>query len=222
MKIVFVPDTHFPFEDRGAIAKVIKIIKKERPTHIIQAGDLLDLYSFSRYEKSANLTNPKSELSQGLSRATKFWAAVRKASPKAKCYQLIGNHEDRLNKYIARNAPELEGMVKSIADMFDFPGVKVMRSSKDHLIIDGVVYTHGHLTKLGDHAKYYRKSCVHGHSHRVGIFYEQTIDGLIWEMDTGYLGDETALPLQYTQSKFSKWTKAVGVVEDGQPRLVLL
>lgn len=218
-KVIFIPDTHFPFEDKKAIKKVMALIKKEKPTHIVQAGDLLDLYSFSRYEKSANFTNPKSEFMEGLKRATKFWEDVRKVAPKAKCYQLIGNHEDRLSKYIGRNAPELEGMV-SIVEKMQFKGVETLESSKDHLIIDKVVYTHGHYTKLGDHAKFYRKSCVHGHSHRVGIWYEQTIDGLIWEMDCGYLANEKALPLQYTQSKFSKWTKAVGIIEDGQPRLI--
>lgn len=222
VKVFFVSDTHFPFEDKKAIKKVIALIKKEKPTHIVQAGDLLDMFSFSRYEKSINFTNPKSELAQGLTRAKKFWADVRKAAPRAKRYQLIGNHEDRLSKYIAKNAPELEGMVDSIQDMFKFPGVKVLQSSKDHLILDGVVYTHGHYTKLGDHAKFYRKSCVHGHSHKVGIWYEQTVDGLIWEMDCGHLADNKALPLQYTQSKFSKWTKAVGIIENKQPRLIIL
>lgn len=221
-KVLFIPDTHFPFVDKKALAKVIKIIKAERPTHVIQAGDLLDLYSFSRYEKDANFTNPKSELNQGLEMAKAFWKAVRAAVPKAKCFQLIGNHEDRLSKYIAKNAPELEGMVQTIQELFDFPGVKVLSSSKEHLVIDGVVYTHGHYTKLGDHAKFYRKACVHGHSHRIGIFYERTVDGLIWEMDCGFLADEKALPLQYTQSRFSKWTKAVGIVEQGQPRLILV
>ncbi len=222
IKVVFIPDTHFPFEDKKAIRKVIKLIKNEKPTHIIQAGDLLDLYSFSRYEKSANFTNPKAELAIALKRAKQFWIDVKKASPRAKCYQLIGNHEDRLGKYISRNAPELEGLVTSIKDLLKFPGVTTIQSSKDHLQIGDVVYTHGHYTKLGDHAKYYRQSCVHGHSHKIGIWYEQTIDGLIWEMDCGFLADEKSLPLQYTQTKFSKWTKAIGIIENGQPRLVMI
>lgn len=221
-KVFFVSDTHFPFVDKKALKKVIELIKKEQPTHIVQAGDLLDLYSFSRYEKDANFTNPESELQQGLAMATKFWQDVRKAAPKAQCFQLLGNHEDRLNKLVSRQSPEISVLVKKITDLYNFKGVKVIKSSKEHLIIDRVVYTHGHYTKLGDHAKFYRKSCVHGHSHRVGIFYEQTIDGLIWEMDCGYLADEKTLPLQYTQSKFSKWTKAVGIIEAGQPRLIMV
>ncbi len=221
-KVLFIPDTHFPYVSKSALKKVLKLIKKGNFTHIIQAGDLLDLYSFSRYEKDANHTTPHEELSRGLEMATKMWAAIRKAAPHAKLCQLIGNHEDRLSKTIARKAPELSIVCKSIADLYEFPGVKVLKSSKDHLEIDGVIYTHGHYTKLGDHAKFYRTSVVHGHSHKIGIFYEQTARGLIWEMDCGFLADKDALPLQYTQSKFSKWTLACGIVESGQPRLILL
>ena len=168
--------------------------------YIIQAGDLLDLYSFSRYEKDADYTTPQAELKKGLKQATEMWAKIRKLAPKAKCYQLIGNHEDRLSKTIARKAPELASICPSIQDLFKFPGVKVLDSSKDHIELFGVIYTHGHYTKLGDHAKYYRKPVVHGHSHKIGLYYEQLDKSLLWEMDCGYLADNKKLPLQYTQT----------------------
>lgn len=221
-KVFVIPDTHFPFVDQKVLKEVIKLIKKEKPTHIVQVGDLLDLYCFSSYPRNINLISPEEELKRGLAMATKFWQDVRKAAPRAKCFQLIGNHEDRLVKRVASKAPEFMGLVRKIQDLYKFKGVKVLNSSRDHLKIGEVIYTHGHYTKLGDHAKFYRNSCCHGHTHRIGIFYEKTLKGLIWEMDCGYLADQTSLPLQYTQSKFSKWTKAVGVVEDNQPRLIVL
>jgi predicted phosphodiesterase len=219
-RVLFLSDTHFPHVNKESLKKTLKLVKKYKPTHVIQCGDLLDMYSFSRYEKDANFTSPDSELQQGLEMARKMWADIRKIVPRAKCIQLIGNHEDRLNKTIARKAPELANLCKSIQDLYNFKGVQVLKSSKQHIEIDGVIYTHGHYTKLGDHAKFYRKSCVHGHSHRVGLYYEQTVDGLIWEMDCGYLADKDALPLQYTQSKFSKWVMAVGLIDQGQPQLI--
>lgn len=222
IKVLFLPDAHFPYVNKKALKKVYAIIKKERPTHVIQAGDLLDMYSFSRYEKDANHTTPQEEIELGLKMATEMWAKIRKIVPRAKCVQLIGNHEDRLSKTIAKKAPELQGYVKTIQDLYDFKGVKVLNSSKQHFELDNVIYTHGHYTKLGDHMKFYGKSVVHGHSHRIGICYEQLANGLIWEMDTGFLADKDALPLQYTQTQFSKWTLAVGIIEDGQPRLVTL
>lgn len=221
-KVIFLSDTHFPYINKEALKEVLKIIKKERPDYVIQAGDLLDLYSFSRYEKDANHTTPDNELEQGLEMATKMWEDIRKLVPKAKCVQLIGNHEDRLAKSIAKKAPELMSLTKKIKELYNFKGVKVLDRSKDHFEVDNVIYCHGHYTKLGDHAKFYRKSVVHGHSHHAGIYYEQTADGLIWEMDCGFLADKDALPLQYTQSSFSKWITAIGIVENGQPRVVML
>lgn len=221
-KVFFLSDAHFPYVNKEAIKKIIKLIKKERPTHVIQCGDLLDMYSFSRYEKDANLTTPESELQQGLTMATKMWADIRKAAPRAKCYQLIGNHEDRLTKTIARKAPELMSLCKNITDLYKFPGVKVMNSSKENLEIDGVIYCHGWYTKIGDHMKYFGKSVVHGHTHRAGIVYDQLGGDLLWEMDCGFLADKNALPLQYTQNSYSKWITSVGIIENRQPRLFLL
>jgi metallophosphoesterase superfamily enzyme len=221
-KVVFIPDTHFPYVNQEAVHKVLDIIEKEKPTHVIQAGDLLDLYSFSRYDRSLNLVMPEVELQEGLEMAESMWEAVRKAVPKAKCVQLIGNHEDRLTKTVMRQAPELMSICRGIKDLYQFKGVEVLDSSKDYYELDGVIYCHGHYTKLGDHAKFFRRPVVHGHSHKIGIFYEQTVDGLIWEMDCGFLADKTVLPLQYTQSKFSKWTTAFGIVDSGSPRLITL
>lgn len=222
MKVFCIPDLHFPYHNKKALKKVIELIKKEKPDVVIQLGDLLDLYSFSRYEKDANFTSPKSELNRGLKLAEKFWGDVKRAAPKARCIQLIGNHEMRLNKLIARKAPELQHLVKSIQDLYQFKGVKVLKDDRDYIVLDGVVYLHGYLSKNGDHSKFFGASVVHGHSHRVGIVYERKKDGLHFEMDCGHLADEKSLPLQYTQSKMSKWITAVGIVENKQPRIIII
>lgn len=222
VKVVAVPDLHFPWCDQEALDKVYDLIKKEQPTHVIQLGDMLDLYSFSRYEKDASFTTPEEELSTALAMAKEFWETVQRLAPKAKCFQLIGNHEDRLHKTVAKKAPELMGLIPSWKKFFGFKGVKVAKSSKDHFVIDKVIYTHGHYTKLGDHAKFYGKSVCHGHSHRPGIYVEQKDKGSIFELDCGYLGDHAALPLQYTQSRVTKWTKAVGIIFNRNPQIILL
>ena len=72
MKILYIPDTHFPYADHIALAKVYNLIKKEKPDCIIQAGDLLDLYSFSRYDKHSSFTTPMNELEFGMAQAREF------------------------------------------------------------------------------------------------------------------------------------------------------
>lgn len=198
--------------------KEFKAEHKRSPiTHVVQVGDLLDQYVFSNYSRSPGIT-PKIDIEGGLKMAGQMWADLKKIAPQALCYQLLGNHCVRLNKRIAERIPELAEFFGT-KDLYQFEGVKVMKSDRDFLVIDGVVYCHGWLSKSLDHAKYFGRPTVHGHRHRMAI---ETDSPRIWSMDIGYLADRNALPLQYTQSKFSKWTLGCGVVEDGKPRLIFL
>jgi predicted phosphodiesterase len=217
MKVFIISDTHFPFVDQEAYRKMIKAIKKERPNVVVQVGDVLDQYVFSRFSRSLEVT-PSDEISKGIKMAETMWAEIKKIVPKAKCYQLLGNHDLRLAKKISDKMPELATFI-SIKDFYTFPGVTVFESDRDYLELDGVAYVHGWLSKSIDHAKYFNKPTVHGHTHRPGIQYD---NAKLWSMDVGFLADRKAAPLQYTQNKFSKWTLACGVVENGQPRLIVL
>lgn len=182
----------------------------------MQIGDLLDQYVFSKYSKSAKIT-PNADVTKGLTYARQMWKDIAKLVPKAKLYQILGNHDVRISKRIAEKLPELAEFY-SHADLYKFSGVKVMKSDRDYLILDGVVYTHGWLSKSIDHARYFNKPCVHGHRHRPTV----EVDGQLWSMDVGFLADETSLPLGYTASRYSKWRMGCGIVNNKHPRLILL
>lgn len=215
-KVLVIGDTHFPFHDKKALSKVLDMIKKEKPTHVVQIGDLLDQYSFSKYSKSIEIT-PQQEVSKGIKAAVDMWIAVKRASKGVKCVQLLGNHDVRVSKRIMEKLPELEFVLKN--GIYSFPGVKVLRSDRDYVKIDGVNYCHGWFSKSGDHVRHFNGPVVHGHLHNPTI----TTQGPgLWSMDVGYLADRHSLPLSYTQSKLTKWTMACGIVEDGKPRLILL
>lgn len=216
-KVFVIPDMHMPFMDQRAYKKVMKALKQEKPDYVVQLGDILDQYCFSKFTRSLNLMSPHKEITKGLKMATKFWADVKKIVPKAKCIQLLGNHDVRICKRIGEKLPELEGFFGP-KHMYVFPGVRVLKSDRDHVVIDGVVYTHGHYTKSIDHVKYYLRPVVHGHLHRAGI----STFGNLWSMDVGHIANEKTLPLSYTASKVSRWAKAYGMVINGVPRLELL
>ena len=196
---------------------MMKAIKKEKPTHVLQVGDLLDMFVFSKYTRSLEIT-PAEEIAEGIRLATKMWEDIQKIVPKAKCIQMLGNHDTRLIKRISEKLPELSSFF-SHENLYKFKKVTVMKSDRDFIEIDGVVYLHGYLSKSIDHARFFNKPVVHGHTHRPCI--EVDRPGL-WSMSVGYMADKDALPLQYTQSKLNKWTLAAGVVENGQPRLIFL
>ena len=216
-KVFIISDTHFPFHSKSAYKKMMKLIKKERPNVVIQIGDLLDQYTFSKYSRSMSIS-PEQDIKKGFQQAEAMWKQIKKIVPRAKCYQLLGNHDVRVAKRISDTLPEL-AEVFNFTDLYQFKGVKSLNSDRDFLEIDGVIYVHGWLSKTIDHAKYFNKPVVHGHRHRPAIEYCQAD---IWSMDVGYMADKDSLPLNYTMSKHSKWTLACGMVVNGQPRLLIL
>lgn len=216
-KVLIISDTHFPYQDKRALAQVLRLIKKERPSTVIQIGDLLDQYTLSRYARSQNKTTPKGELEQGIKDAKAMWKAVQKAAPRAQCFQLSGNHDVRAKKRIQERLPEMESLF-DLKAFYTFNKVTTLLSDRDFLTIDGVVYCHGWLSKSIDHAKHFNKPTVHGHRHRPAI----ECQGKLWSMDVGFLGDEKRFPFNYTMSKVTNWTVAIGIVENKKPRLVLL
>jgi hypothetical protein len=193
------------------------MVNKIEPTHIMQCGDLLDFYAFSKYPRSLSVA-PMDEVTKGLAVATEFWETLRKLAPAAKCFQLLGNHCVRMTKRIAERLPELEDFVTPFG-LYKFDGVTTLKSDRDHLEIGGVIYTHGFLSKSIDHAKYFNKPVVHGHSHSASIIYERPE---LWSMSCGYLADPHSLPLSYTRTKLIKWTTASGLIVNGKPRLIIL
>lgn len=216
-RVLVIGDTHFPFHSVSAYKNLLLIAKDLKPTHIVQIGDLLDQYVFSKYSRQIDIT-PQDDIDYGLNIAVKMWWDLQKIAPSAKCHQLIGNHDVRMSKRISERIPELSKFF-SFKNLYKFANVKVSESDRDYLEINGVMYVHGWLSKSIDHARYFNKPTVHGHRHRPCIEYDRKD---LWSMDVGFMGDEAQLPLQYTANRFSKWTVSCGVVENNMPRIILL
>lgn len=216
-KVFVIGDLHLPFASKKALKKVYAAIKREKPDVVIQIGDVLDQYSFSKYARSLNLSTPKQEFNKGIKQAKEFWATIHKLAPKAKKIQLLGNHDMRIRKKMLAQFPEMESLY-DFREHYNFPHVETMKSDRDYIKIDGVVYCHGWYSKSIKHSHHFNSPVVHGHLHRPGV----TTEGRIWSMDVGYLADPRQLPLQYSPSKYSNWHHAYGVVDNGTPLLFLL
>jgi predicted phosphodiesterase len=216
-KVFVISDTHFPFHSKSGYRKMLEALEKEQPDVVVQIGDLLDQYVFSKYTRSPNISLEQ-DLVKGLAKAQQMWATIQHLVPGVECYQLLGNHDVRMAKRIAEKLPELGDLI-STSDIYAFENVTLLPSDREYLLLDGVVYTHGHLSKSIDHAKHFNKPTVHGHRHRPTIEFDSA---KLWSMDVGYMADSKSLPLSYTQTRLSKWTMACGVVENGKPRLIIL
>ncbi len=227
MTILPIGDIHFPYHNKKALNKIYKVVKEKQPDYIIQMGDLIDQYYFSKYTKNVDFTTPEKELARARKDAELFWSTIQKLSPKSKCYQLKGNHDERLIKRVQEKLPEITSLMKKVIDdLYAFPNVTTMPSERDELIIDGLMFIHGHLSQLGDHSKKNLMNVVVGHSHTGGVRFFKHKNKILWELNAGYLADENALPLQYGLQKMKTWTLGYGLLTkaDGiwQPQFIPL
>jgi UDP-2,3-diacylglucosamine pyrophosphatase LpxH len=102
-RILFIPDIQVPDQDERALTLFCKIVKDYvKPDRAIYLGDVINFDAISKYEKiQADVT-----IEHELLTLQKVFEQIHKSLP-AKCRrQLIrGNHEERLPKYLYRNAP---------------------------------------------------------------------------------------------------------------------
>lgn len=205
------------------IAKLYKARKRNKKFWVVQLGDLFDCISWSKWAKLFKIL-PEDELIQARECAKEMWEEIKRVAPQAICIQLMGNHDDRPIKRLMEKCPELEPFI-NLKDWFLFDGVKTIFDSREGYEIDGILFIHGFLSKLGAHALYFNKRVVRGHSHRAGVvFYNNCRDerNRIWEAESGYLGSTDALPFRYGPSKFTQWQRGITVIENGFPCFIPL
>lgn len=131
---------------------------------------------------------------------------------------------NRLQKRISEQLPEITSLTKQpVDDLFTFEGVTTLHDSRQTLKIKGVHFFHGYMTgDVGKHLKKLGISCVTGHAHTPGVFYQKTKDKVLFELRVGHLADTSALPLNYTELKLNSGILAFGIIKDNQPSVICL
>jgi hypothetical protein len=180
-------------------------------------GDLYDMFSQTRFARTHNLMTPRQEADRGRALAEEFWRLVKAAAPRARRIQLKGNHDDRPYKRMMEKTPEMEHFF-SLKEFFEFDGVETHHDSGSELHIDGILYTHGHYSKLGAHMLYYLKRVVRAHDHTGGVVFANIHNKVLWELSAGFGADKKAKPLRYSATKTVKWTYGYAVVDKHGPR----
>jgi predicted phosphodiesterase len=222
-KMLIFGDAHFPYHNPSALKWALNKVKVLQPAYIMQIGDLYDFYWFSKYPKKFLTLSPTEEVQKGRRMAETFWRKAQNAAPKAKCYQILGNHDDRPMKRVIEKFPEMTALF-SMDGLFQFDGVKTNLDSRQEVIIklngQEISFLHGHLSQLGAHMNFSRMRTVVGHSHTGGVAYRKQAKEILWELNVGFLADEHSGPLQYGPSKRKKWTLGCGVIDEHGPRFI--
>jgi len=202
---------------------IINFIRKIKPKYVIQIGDLYDFFAWAKWPRKREIYTAEAEVEMARDMAEDFWRSVTNASKRSKRFQIRGNHDERPYKRIAEKLPEFTLLSKHIDELFDFPGVESTQSQRDEIILGDKVFMHGYRAKLGDHARHNGMSTICGHSHLGGCVNIRLGNRTIWELNAGFVADESSVPLSYTdQRKFSRWTQGFGYIDQYGPRFIPL
>jgi len=215
VKILILGDIHFPYHNQKALDEAVYAVKHEKPSHVVQIGDLYDQYGFSNYSNRTG-TDQQKELREARLLGVDLWKNIRNLRPGVKAFQILGNHDLRATK---RAQERLPGSMQAVHDFmlshYRFKGVTTIEDDRHILKIGNVSFHHGYLSKPGDHMRAFKSSTVVGHSHVGGVVRSVLSGEQQFELNAGFLADETSEPLMYNPAKTEKWTHGYGLVTIG-------
>lgn len=173
-----------PFYRRLFVQTALRV----QPQKIVLAGDIFDLYEFSKYTKDARKVN----IISAIEWVHKFLEDLRAASPNSEIVLVSGNHENRLLRYLSEQAPDLLPILSdlhgfTVSSLLGLDKYEVNYISRDSL----AVFTETDLKKeLGKnyyvaydavlfhhfpYAKDWGMAGVNGHHHNHKVDYQFSI-----------------------------------------------
>jgi UDP-2,3-diacylglucosamine pyrophosphatase LpxH len=203
---LFIPDTHVPYHDHAAWRLALAVARALRPDGVCILGDFLDCYAVSFHEKSPARV---SRLADEIAATDECLAELEAATPNARRVFVEGNHENRVNRYIASQAKALHGMRLDERGWAWVP-------YHEHCTIGDTAVTHD-----GGRAGVYAvrqtmmamgQSLIIGHVHRVASQHESTLDGRAMVGHSfGWLGSHAEVDYRHRALARREWPHAVGV-----------
>lgn len=213
MTTIVIPDMHVDYHDRVVWNTILKVASVLRPHNAVIIGDFADCYSVSFHPKTpgrrASFEDEVLAVNRELDRLDDI------------CLQRVvyceGNHEFRLQRYLAGVAPSLYGLM-TVPDLFRIEqrGWEWVPYRK-WIKIGKIAYSH----EVGESGKYsaartldaFGNNIVFGHSHRGGVAYGGTVDGdKHVALNVGWGGDADAVDYMHS-AKTRDWQHGFGWVE---------
>ena len=207
-----------PFQDDLSLNALERYMADSRFDEVIYIGDLLDFAQISKFNKGS----PQEEsrlVSDDYKIAGKILdrhiSIIRKNNRKAKFTLLEGNHEERIERWLAQN-PQVKGLVEvEVGLKLGERGIKWVRAwSRGELYKIGKAYfTHGlytnqyHAQKMVNN---YGVNIYYGHTHDHQSF-SKVLKGKDKTIEGMSLGCVCEYDQSYMQGRPSSWQQGFGV-----------
>lgn len=182
--ILLISDLHIPYHNLESINIAFKYGVENKVNTIFINGDLIDFCLISRFEKDFSKRSVKQEFDA----AKQFLVSLRKTFPTAEIYWLKGNHDLRLEKFLAQKASEIwDDPYFHLEERLRLNEERVKLLDDKVLVKAGKLsITHGHLIFKGIFSPINpargafmkaKQSIIVGHLHRASYHPEVTLDG---------------------------------------------
>lgn len=179
-------DAQIPFQDEHALSMALKAVEEVQPDTVVLTGDMLDLPSLSRFEQRREWAG---RMQESLDRYHLFLAEIR-ARHIGRLAVVHGNHEERLPKFLRKDAAELIGLRRANSEELGVLTIQFL-ARYDDLEVESITgypngtlwlennlqVIHGTQAKKGglsaaNYLKNEQVSTIYGHDHRLAIAWQ--------------------------------------------------
>lgn len=211
-KIAFFGDVHRPYHHRKAWSLFLKVMEDFAPDTLVCLGDIADFYKVSSFGK-----DPSREYSFAaeIEDVNKGFDELDALGASRKIF-IAGNHEDRLTRYLQKEAPELFGLV-DIPKLFKLD----LREweyvpYKDHIKLGKLYCTHD-VGTVGRYSVFkaadtFQHPVIVAHTHRFCMVVEGDATGKHFPAaQFGWLGDVEKVDYMHKVKAKREWALGFGV-----------
>lgn len=187
-RIAVLNDIHFPIHSQSAVDTAINEAVNMNPTVVLLNGDIADLHDFSFHERET----VESYVDREIELIVNFFDIVRDTFKDARIIYKLGNHEERLRRYLIRKTPELAHkgrfefgeFLRFWSTMHDVDRRIEWVNDKRRIKAGKLTIMHGHEYKGGGGVNPARwlmlrtnVSSMCGHFHRASEYTERDLNG---------------------------------------------
>jgi len=212
-KVAFISDVHIPHHDKVSVRVMLNYLAEYKPDLILLGGDVFDFYLISDYDRDPGRQNT---LQDEFDAGRDFMKAVDSLSPNVAF--LLGNHEGRLMKLIAKNPGLFKLRSLDFHKAAELPERWACYPSQTHYEIGHLTALHGDLKELKSggvnpsrtmFAKL-KRSNIYGHFHRFSTHFDTNFDGTVrGAFGNGHLSDLK----QVTYMRAPDWQTGFSTIE---------
>lgn len=233
-RFIIYPDAHIPAHNRRLFWAVNQFAADYRPHVNIAIGDWNDIFGLSRHPTALRaIVRPQDEFDEG----KRVWDELMDTSGAEWGYIILGNHEDRIYRFLQDLAPSLGRIVTAnnreplnFHNLMGFTpqdnttflyGVEERGGFEGGMVINNDLNLHhGIIVKpqpgasaLADMFKW-QWNIGHGHTHRMGL----AAVGDLRCFEFGHLVDQDHSYLAYARKMFPNWAPglAAGIIHNGK------